>query len=211
MPTMMNGSSKHGNALSEQPAAVQQLFQSQLGQSKSLGPQAGSPDPAFQQLIALLAGGAPQAQSKGFDPALIFQLLGSLLQGSSKAPPSVAPVSSHAETKDFDPNALLQLLFGLLQQVGATKSAPIDKGAFNVEYRLGSGRVETFPTWSFWGETKYSMFNSGTVPTVVLANDRRYHLNPQEGTEDSGKFAAFPLRIINTSELPGSEVTIKVW
>ena len=209
MPTMMNGSSKHGNALSEQPEAVQQLVQSQFGQSKAFSLQGGTPDPAFQQLTALLAGGTPQSQSKGFDPALLLQMLSSLLQGTSKAPPPVALVQAGA--KDFDPNALLQLLFALLQQGGATKSAPIAKGGFNEDYRLGPGRFETFPTWSFWGETKYSMTNTGSVPTVVLANDRRYHLNPQEGTEDSGKFAAFPLRIINTIELPGSEVTIRVW
>ena len=63
----------------------------------------------------------------------------------------------------------------------------------------------------FLGETHYTLLNTGTVPTVAMANDRRYQLNPGESTEDSGKFAAFPLRITNTIESPGSELAVTVW
>lgn len=150
-------------------------------------------------------------------PESVQKLMASQLPSdiSKAGPAGVNPAGGMIE-KFLDP-FVIQILGTVLQQVvnavGASKAAPapLSKGDFKTEYRLAPGHFETFPTWSFWGETHYSLLNTGTVPTVAMANDRRYHLNPGESTEDSGKFAAFPLRITNTIESPGSELAVTVW
>lgn len=125
------------------------------------------------------------------------------------------PTADPAAAKFFDP-ALLQLLGNLFGQMlggGAPrKAAPpvLDKADMKREYQLGPGHFETFPTWSFWGETRVRLDNTGSVPTIALVGDQRFHLNPGEGTTTSGKWAAFPIRVTNTSELPGSQLTVRV-
>jgi hypothetical protein len=54
------------------------------------------------------------------------------------------------------------------------------------------------------------MDNIGSVPTVVTINEERFHLNPGEGTTKDGLWAAFPIRVVNTSHLPDSLVAVTV-
>jgi hypothetical protein len=100
--------------------------------------------------------------------------------------------------------------------VSASKAVPVvpptatSRGDMKREYQMGPGHVEYFPTWSFWGTTFVRMVNIGTEPTVILINEERFHLNPGEGHTKDGKWAAFPIRVVNTSELPGSLVSVTV-
>ncbi|MGN6107479.1 MAG: hypothetical protein ACTHU0_20385 [Kofleriaceae bacterium] len=184
-----------GNGLSDQPHEVQRLINAQYAQGALRPPTA---DPAAAKFL---------------DPAL-FQLFGGLLSqviGAFTPQKSGAP----ADAKFLDP-ALLQLLGNLFGQMfggGAPrKAAPpvLDKADMKRAYPLGPGHFETFPTWSFWGETRVRLDNTGSVPTIALVGDQRFHLNPGEGTTTSGKWAAFPIRVTNTSELPGSQLTVRV-
>jgi hypothetical protein len=79
------------------------------------------------------------------------------------------------------------------------------------DYVFGPGHVEYFPTWSFWGRTFVRMRNTGSVPTVVMINEDRFHLDPGQETVKDGLWAAFPIRVVNTIEDPGSQVTVHVW
>jgi hypothetical protein len=112
--------------------------------------------------------------------------------------------------------ALVKLIDAIAQAAataGSTRSEPTmtsSRGEMKREYILGPGHVEYFPTWSFWGRTFVRMINTGSVPTVVTINDDRFHLNPGEATTKDGQWAAFPIRVVNTSELPGSQVSVTV-
>jgi len=103
--------------------------------------------------------------------------------------------------------AVVTQIAGAMQQKGAVA---VSKGDMKREYFLPPGGYEVFPTWSFWGETNVRLDNTGSVPTVALINDQRFHLNPGEGTTVPGKWAAFPIRVTNSSELPGSQLRVYV-
>lgn len=108
--------------------------------------------------------------------------------------------------------AVERLVDALRATMSTPKAAPVatSRGDMKREYQMGPGHVEYFPTWSFWGTTFVRMINIGTEATVVLINDERFHLNPGEAHTKDGKWAAFPIRVVNTSELPGSLVSVTV-
>lgn len=112
--------------------------------------------------------------------------------------------------------AIVKLIDAISQAaatLGASRSEPVaagSRGEMKREYVMGPGHVEYFPTWSFWGRTFVRMVNTGTVPTVMTINEDRFHLNPGEATTKDGLWAAFPIRVVNTSELPGSQVSVTV-
>ena len=152
------------------------------------------------------------------------QFLGQL---PGKAEPRAAPSASARPSGEapslerwlVDPKvgpALAKLLDALLQAVtapGASRSQPIatgSRGEMKREYLMGPGHVEYFPTWSFWGRTFVRLVNTGTVSTVVTINEDRFHLDPGQATTKDGLWAAFPIRVVNTSELPGSQVSVTV-
>ncbi len=195
----------NGNALSDQPIDVQRMYAAQLQASPAAKATSLSPrdpaaekfiDPALLQAVASIFGqfiGAFAPAQKGdptkfIDPALIAALGGLIGQVISAV---------GARTKEYSPNSDVQSI--------------AQKGNMRQEYVLQNGHFETFPTWSFWGETTIRMDNTGSVPTTALVNDQRFHLNPGEGTTTSGKWAAFPVRVTNSSEHPGAQLTVRVW
>ena len=123
-------------------------------------------------------------------PESVQKLMGSQLpRNVNKAEPAGTTSAEGMVEKFLDP-FVIQIFGSIVQQVvnavAASKAAPmpVSKGDFKTEYRLAPGHFETFPTWSFWGETHFTLLNTGSVPTVAIANDCRYHLNPGESTED---------------------------
>jgi hypothetical protein len=215
--TMQNNGSVTGNALSDQPLHVQQLMSQQFASSKFFD---GSGDRSWQQLLSkaspsvtpIYSPESEKSDAKFLDPALI-QVLGNLLtQVVSALSKQKAAAPSQAKFLDA---LILQLIGGLVGQVAnvvpkTDAPAGVSKADMNREYALGPGHYEIFPTWSFWGETNVRIVNTGAVPTTVLVNDQRFHLNPGEATTVPGKWAAFPVRVTNTSELPNSEVHVRV-
>lgn len=148
-----------------------------------------------------------------------------LAQLRGGTPPQWSPTTAQApaasrstptDARGFDP-ALLGALASLIETVAGlvihrTGSArSIDRGEMKREYVFGPGHVEYFPTWSFWGRTFVHMKNSGSVPTVVTINEDRIQLEPGQETVKDGLWAAFPIRVVNTNESVGSQVTVRVW
>ena len=173
-----------GNSLSDQPEAVRQQM---IGQLREL---LGS-----RELSAPSTPGASPVSSTGHDGQALQRWL---------MDPRVGP-------------ALVKLLDAIAQAIAPTaKDAPpaasnvLSRGEMKRRYEMAPGHVEYFPTWSFWGRTFVRMDNIGSVPTVVTINEERFHLNPGEGTTKDGLWAAFPIRVVNTSELPGSLVAVTV-
>lgn len=201
MNTTTNG--YNGNALSDQPLEVQRAINAQYASTLLQ-----APAPA-----AAAAKGSVEPQ-KFIDPALI-QMFGNLLGQVIGAFTPAQKSALQDATKFIDP-ALIQMFGNLLGQViGAiaprNKAIALDKGEMKREYVLQNGHFEVFPTWSFWGETFVRLDNTGSVPTVAIVGDQRIHLNPGEGTTTSGRWAAFPVRVMNTSESPGAQLTVRVW
>lgn len=106
--------------------------------------------------------------------------------------------------------ALIKLFEAIAQVAAPAVASAAARGDMKRTYEMAPGHVEYFPTWSFWGRTFVRMDNIGSVPTVVMINDERFHLNPGEGHTKDGQWAAFPIRVVNTSELPGSLVAVTV-
>jgi hypothetical protein len=127
------------------------------------------------------------------------------------------PVASNVDPRGLDPaligaiTAIVESVVGLLRNRSPLGSGSLDRGEMKRDYILGPGAIEYFPTWSFWGRTFVRMINTGSEPTVVMVNEDRFHLNPGEQTDKDGQWAAFPIRVVNTIELPGSQVTVRVW
>jgi hypothetical protein len=86
----------------------------------------------------------------------------------------------------------------------------MDRGDMKRPYVLGPGGYEYFPTWSFWGSTKVHLHNTGSLPTTILVNEVRIQLEPGQEKDEEGRWAAFPVRVVNTNESVGSEVTVVV-
>jgi hypothetical protein len=199
MNTTTNG--YKGNALSDQPLEVQRAITAQYAST-------------LLQPPAAAATKSVDSAHKFIDPALI-QLFGNLLGQVIGAFTPAQKAALDDAAKFIDP-ALIRLLGNLFGQViGAvtpqSKAMGLDKGEMKREYVLQNGHFEVFPTWSFWGETFVRLDNTGTVPTVAIVGDQRIHLNPGEGTTTSGRWAAFPVRVTNTSESPGAQLTVRVW
>lgn len=192
--SIMNSSG--GNALSEQPLEVQRVINAQLASG------------------GLASASRAELASK-FDPQ-ILQLLGGLL---TQVLGAFGQQRTQNTGKKFDP-ALLTTFADLLSQilgVAITKSAarsmtsaPENRGEMQREYILASGDYEVFPTWSFWGETKVRMVNTGPIPVVVLINEERFQLEPGQAHSEGGKWAAFPIKVTNASETVGSQVSVTV-
>jgi hypothetical protein len=126
------------------------------------------------------------------------------------------PTPTKGDARGLDPTliaaitTIVESIVGLVANRSGFGTRDLDRGEMKKDHILGPGAVEYFPTWSFWGRTFVQLHNSGTVPTVVMINEDRFHLNPDERTEKDGLWAAFPIRVVNTIELPGSQVTVHV-
>ncbi len=120
------------------------------------------------------------------------------------------------DTRALDPailyafNLFVDAITSLVNRRSEGTPRAMDRGEMKRDHVMGPGHVEYFPTWSFWGRTFVLLRNTGTVPTVVLINEDRFHLNPGEETVKDGLWAAFPIRVVNSIELPGSQVTVRV-
>lgn len=122
-----------------------------------------------------------------------------------------------SDTRGLDPvlmsafNLFIDAIASMVNRRSEVMPRAMERGEMKRDHVMGPGHVEYFPTWSFWGRTFVRMRNTGSVPTVVSINEDRFHLNPEEETVKDGLWAAFPIRVVNSSELPGSQVTVRVW
>jgi hypothetical protein len=176
MNTQQRNDHHTGNALSEQPEAVQKAMLSQV--TSLLATRASAETPRSP------AGAAPRLS---FDPSIL------------KALDALVDIIAQAARLRGDASE------------PTDRGTTVERGNMRTDYVMGPGAIEYFPTWSFWGLTTVRMINTGSVPTVVTINDDRFHLNPGEQTDKDGRWAAFPIRVVNTIELPGSQVTVRVW
>lgn len=125
-----------------------------------------------------------------------------------------------AAAKFLDPFTF-QLIVGIVQQVvdaaitqkglAPAPAGTSKAGSMNRTYTLGPGRYEIFPSWSFWGETKVSLFNSGSLPTTILVGDLPpIQLEPGQSQDTSGRWAGFAFRVTNSNQSVGSEIQVTV-
>jgi hypothetical protein len=217
MTAIFNGTNSGASALSDQPAAIKELLEHQFASGKYFD---GASAQGWQQSVSKM-GVSPGSAYPGvqkdltqfLDPAALQLISGIVTQIVSAFSGQKGADSTQAK---FVQGLIFQLLgtvvtqvVNAVQQKGGSP-AVASKGEMKREYFLPSGGYEVFPTWSFWGETNVRLDNTGTVPTVALVNDLRFHLNPGEGTTVPGKWAAFPVRVTNSSELPGSQLRVVV-
>lgn len=125
----------------------------------------------------------------------------------------IAPASAATPTQDPRETIVTIAVRAALYALQSMQSAAADKRAlakWNTPLILAAGDVLDTGTRAWFDRTFIQVQNSGEIPATAQVGDQYLHLEPGQQHTVDGAWAAFIVRIRNTSDDPRSQFTITI-